>query len=211
MKGQWITYSAAELDWIEANRTRPRRESHAEFVALFGRDDVSFTNYKALCTRKGWKAGSTGCFPKGNISHNKGKKGFCAPGSEKGWFKKGVRGGRAKKLYKPIGSERVSKGGYVERKVNDDLPLQSRWQTVHKINWEAANGPVPEGHRLKCLDGDKQNTDQANWIAVPLALGPRLAGLKRGLNYDTALPQLRSALLVAAQLEYAIKKAKANG
>jgi hypothetical protein len=32
---------------------------------------------------------------------------------------------------------------------------------------------------LKCLDGNKQNTDPSNWEAVPRALLPRLAGGNR--------------------------------
>lgn len=206
MKGRQLSYTPAELAWIKSNCTRPRADAHAEFVTRFRRDDVSLDNYKALCTRKGWRTGRTGCFPKGNVSHNKGKRGFCAPGSEKGWFKPGERGGVAIKLYKPIGTERVSRDGYIERKVNDDLPLQARWKTVHRINWETANGPLPDGHRLKCLDGNKANTAASNWVAVPYALGPRLSGLKRGTPYDTAPPELRPVIMAAAKLEHAIRE-----
>lgn len=211
MKGRQIIYSAAELDWIEARQTQPRRALHAQFVARFGRDDVSFDNFKALCTRKGWKTGRTGHFAKGNVSHNKGKKGICAPGSEKGWFKKGQLSGRAAKLAKPIGTERVAKGGYLQRKVNNDLPLQRRWKFVHVINWEAVNGPVPKGHALKCRDGNRQNTDPSNWDLVPRALLPRLAGAKKGINYDTAPAELRPTLMATARLEHAIREAKADG
>ena len=211
MKGRQIIYSAAELDWIEARQTEPRRDLHAQFVAQFGRDDVSFENFKALCTRKGWKTGRTGCFPKGNVSHNKGKKGVCAPGTEKGWFKKGQLSGRAAKVVKPIGTERVAKGGYLQRKVNNDMPFQRRWKFIHAINWEAVNGPIPKGHALKCRDGNRQNTDPDNWVLVPRALLPRLAGAKKGINYDNAPAELRPALLATAKLEHAIREARQDG
>jgi hypothetical protein len=63
--------------------------------------------------------------------------------------------GRRVRLYKPIGTERISKDGYLERKVNDDLPLQRRWRAVHLMVWEAAHGPVPKGHAIVFINGDK--------------------------------------------------------
>lgn len=111
MKGHRIEYSDAELFWIHDNHKRPRREAHAEFVDLWNRPDVSLSNFTSLCKRKGWMTGRTGCFKKGQVPPNKGQKGYCAPGSEKGWFKKGQRRGVAVELYKPIGTERVSKDG----------------------------------------------------------------------------------------------------
>jgi hypothetical protein len=73
------------------------------------------------------------------------------------WFKKGVRQGVAVRLYKPIGTERVAKDGYLQRKVNDDLPLQARWRAVHVLLWEAAHGPVPKGHAIAFRNGDKRD------------------------------------------------------
>jgi hypothetical protein len=205
MKGQWISYSAKELAWIEARKDQPRRELHEAFIGKFGRTDVTLTNFKALCKRKGWMTGRTGQFFQGQVSHNKGQKGVCAPGSEKGWFKAGVRQGIATKLYKPIGTERVSKEGYIERKINDDLPLYRRWRMLHLINWEALNGPVPDGHRLKCLDGDRSNTDPANWQAIPNALAPRLNG-RFGRGYDQAPAELKPVIMATAQLEHAVRE-----
>jgi len=98
-------------------------------------------------------------FKKGQTPPNKGLR---RPGWHRGrmketQFKKGVRQGVAVQLYKPIGSERLSKEGYLERKVNDDLPLQGRWKQVHRIVWEEANGTVPKGHIVGFKDGDKTN------------------------------------------------------
>lgn len=205
MKGHWISYAAAELAWIEARKDQPRRELHEAFIAKFHRADVTLTNFKALCKRKGWMTGRTGQFFKGQVSHNAGMKGICAPGSEKGWFKAGVRQGVASKLYKAIGTERVSKDGYIQRKINDDMPLQRRWRMVHLINWEAVNGALPKGHRLKCLDGDRSNTDQANWQAIPYALAPRLNG-RFGRGYDQAPAELKPVIMATAQLEHAVRE-----
>ena len=59
--------------------------------------------------------------------------------------------------YKPIGTERVTIDGYLERKINDDMPLQKRWRAVHIVHWEQVNGPLPAGHALVFRDGNKRN------------------------------------------------------
>lgn len=201
---RYITWTAEELAWIEANAGRLRREAHAEFCQIFDRPDVSMSNYAALCKRNGWFTGRTGQFQKGQATHNKGRS-FCAPGSEKGWFRPGTRSGVAVKLYKPVGTERMSKDGYLERKIHDGMPLQSRWRAVHLIRWEEVNGPLPKGMALKCLDGDKTNTDPANWVLVPRALLPRLNG-RFGRNYDAAPAELKPAIMAIARLEHAARE-----
>lgn len=210
MRGRPITWSDAELAWIEEHRHMIRREAYAAFVERFNRTDVTLVNYISLCKRHGWSSGRTGRFEKGQISHNKGKKGVIYPGCEKGWFKPGVRRGVATKLYQPIGSERVGKSGYIERKVNDDLPPRRRWRAVHLIRWEGANGTVPEGHVLKCLDGDRTNTAPDNWVCVPRALLPRLAAGKKGIAYDTAPAKLKPTLLAIARLEHAARERRSE-
>jgi len=204
MKGRRIAYTEAELAWIEAHARLPRGTLHRLFVARFGRSDVSRANLTALCKRRGWLTGRTGRYEKGRTPENKGRKGCHAPGSEKGWFRKGERRGVAVKLYKPIGTERVSKDGYVERKIHDGMPLQSRWRAVHLIRWEETNGPLPEGHALKCLDGDKTNTDPSNWEAIPRALLPRLNG-RFGRDFETAPPDVKRTILAVVKLEHAAR------
>jgi len=95
-------------------------------------------------------------FKPGNVPHNKGKKGWQAGGrSAETRFKPGNRTGKAARLYQPIGTERITKEGYLQRKVNDDMPLQRRWKMVHRIVWEEHNGPVPDGHVVTFINGDK--------------------------------------------------------
>jgi len=208
VKGRAIIYSNEELAWIEAHKSLTRRDLHRRFVARFGRAEVSQQNLTALCKRRGWLTGRTGRFVQGQDSWNKGKCMPAHPNSVATRFKKGNRTGRANHVYKPIGTERLSRDGYLERKIHDGLPMQSRWQAVHRINWEALNGPVPEGHALKCLDGDRTNTDPCNWIAVPRALLPHLTGRWRSIPYDTAPPELKPIILAAAQVILATREAR---
>lgn len=107
--------------------------------------------------RRGDNPGVPFRFPKGHVPANKGlRRPGWGPGRMKQTqFKKGVRQGVAVRLYKPIGTERVSKDGYLERKVNDNLPLQARWRAVHLVIWEAAHGPIPAQHAVRFKNGDK--------------------------------------------------------
>jgi hypothetical protein len=112
--------------------------------------------------RRGDNVGKAHRFLKGHVPANKGKKGWCPEGCKPTQFKPGHRGGRALEKYQPIGTERISKDGYLERKINDDMPFQRRWRAVHLLVWEAANGPLPAGHAIAFKDGNKQNIDLAN-------------------------------------------------
>lgn len=211
MKGRQLHYSKVELSFIEARRTLSRAAAYADWLATFNRSDVSFNNFKALCKRRGWLTGRTGRFVPGAEPVNKGQK--CEPGkgglhpnARATQFKKGVRQGVAVALYKPIDTERLSKEGYLERKVHDGMPLQSRWRAVHRLNWEAIHGPLPKGLVLKCLDGDRRNTAPSNWEAIPRALLPHLIA-HRGLDYDGSEPEVRPAILAVAKVKHAVKKA----
>ncbi|RHW17172.1 HNH endonuclease [Sphingomonas gilva] len=205
MKGRAIHYSAEELTWLEENREMSRRDLHRLFVMFFGRDDVSPDHIKALCSRKGWKTGRTGQFAPGMTPSNKGKSMPFNANSARTQFKKGSMSGRARALYKPIGTERLSKEGYVERKIHDGLPLQSRWRAVHLIRWEEQNGPLPRGMCLKCLDANRLNTDPSNWAAIPRALLPRLAG-RWTMPYDSAPDELKPVILAMAKVKHAAKE-----
>lgn len=140
-------------------------------------------------------------FPKGHVPHNKGKRmpGWAPGRMAETQFKKGQRTGRANNLYQPIGTERVTKDGYLQRKINDDMPIHRRWQFVHRIVWEEHNGPIPAGHNVIFKDGNYRNFDidnlelisRADWMKrhtfhnYPDEVREQihmLAGFKRKLN-----------------------------
>ncbi|TGP22318.1 MULTISPECIES: HNH endonuclease [unclassified Mesorhizobium] len=205
MKGRQIRYSDEELSFIEWRQAMSRRALHAAFVARFGRPDVKLEDIKALCSRRGWLTGRTGGFEKGSIPFNKGKPHPARGRAAETQFKKGSMTGAAAAKYKPIGTERFNKDGYLERKIHDGLPLQSRWRLVHLIRWEELNGALPAGEALKCLDGDRRNTDPSNWRAIPRALLARLAG-RYGRGYDAAPSALKPTILAIAELEHAARE-----
>lgn len=212
MKGHPIRYSAEEMVWLEENRSLPISEYHAQFCAAFGRE-VGAANLHALRKRKGWKTGRSGHFAKGAEPHNKGIPcpegvGGHHPNVQRTQFQKGHgRSGVAMKIYKPIGTERTSRNGYRERKIHDGMPLQSRWRAIHLIEWEALNGPIPEGHCLKCLDGNRLNTDPSNWEAIPRGVLPHLSA-RFGMQYDTAEQDVKPSIMAVAKLKHAVKEAR---
>jgi hypothetical protein len=135
-------------------------------VALLGlRKSAEYLASPDACRlRRGDEVGKAYRFKKGHTPANKGtRRPGCAPGRmAETQFRQGERSGRAARLYKPIGSESVSKDGYVMRKVNGDLPFHRRWRFVHRLVWEEANGPVPKGHAIVFRNGDKRDTRLEN-------------------------------------------------
>jgi len=209
MRGYAISYSSDELKWIEENRTLPRREAHRQFCDLFGRSEVSLDQYKALCKRKGWLTGRTGQYEKGSVPANKGKKMPYNPNSARTQFKKGRLPHNTHHLY----HERVSKDGYVEISINETNPhtgFERRYVLKHKWLWEKEHGPVPEGHCLKCLDGNKENVDPSNWELIPRAMLPRLNGV-RGRSYDAASAELKPTILAVTKLEHKARQVQQRG
>lgn len=134
-------------------------------------------------------------FQKGHVPANKGlrRPGWSAGRMRETQFKPGVRQGVAVRLYKPIGTERISRDGYLERKVNDDLPLQRRWKAVHRIIWEEANGPIPKGYCIAFRDGNKRNVAIEN-----LELRSLAENMRRNTVHNLPKPVAHAVQLLGA-------------
>jgi hypothetical protein len=139
--------------------------------------------------------GSATRFQKGLVPWNKGLKGYTAGGrSAETRFKPGHRTGRAHQLYRPIGAERISKDGYLERKIHDGLPMQSRWRAVHILLWEKHHGALPKGHAVVFRNSDKADIRIEN---LDLVTRNQLMRLNSYHNYPKDIAQaiqLRGAL-----------------
>lgn len=137
--------------------------------------------------RKGDNVGKDTRFQKGQGAWNKGSSYHPGGRCRDTQFKKGHLGGRAKDIVKPIGFERISKDGYLERKINDDMPLQKRWRAVHRIVWEEANGSIPARH-VVCFKAG-QFTNRREEITVDrLELVHRRDLMKRNSLYNYPKP-----------------------
>lgn len=99
-------------------------------------------------------------FKKGHTPWNKGKaKNW--KGGEETQFKKGNKPHN----WVPIGSERITKDGYIQIKIQEGK-LQQNWRGKHILIWEEHNGPLPKGYAILFGDGDKRNFSLDNLILV---------------------------------------------
>lgn len=98
--------------------------------------------------RRGNEVGKAFRFKKGQTPFNKGAAGWNAGGrSHETRFKPG-RAAQDAHNYVPIGSTKLSKDGYLVQKTTDDPSIfpARRWVAVHRLVWEATNGPIPDKH-----------------------------------------------------------------
>ena len=100
-------------------------------------------------------------FRKGHVPANKGQKGISYPGMKYTQFKKGSKSHN----WVPLGSERITKDGYIQVKI-DDGKFQHNWKGKHILIWEAGNGPVPKGYAIIFGDRNKLNFELDNLILV---------------------------------------------
>lgn len=188
MKGQQIKYSQEELKFIKARRTLVRKELHEAFCGKFKRTDISLINLNALCKRKGWLTGRTGCFKKGNIPH--------PDAHPKGSNKTSFKSGRLPHNWKPVGSERISKDGYVEVKTKEPRT----WRLKHRVVWEGERGGVKKGYIIILLDGDKTNCDVNNLYEISRAVNSQLN--KYGYGSLTGELRVSAAIMKKLELKY---------
>ena len=101
-------------------------------------------------------SGLTGKFRKGQTPHNKGKK------MPKEVYEKVKHTmfakGSVPPNHRPVGSERISKDGYIEVKVAEP----NKWRLKQRVVYEEAKGKIPEGCTIIFLDGNKRNFDIDN-------------------------------------------------
>ena len=139
-------------------------KTYKEIVEIFNKKyDLEMTVKKlsSLLGRKKIKTGTTGCFRKGFIPWNKGKKGYM--GANKTSFKKGNK----PKNWRPVGSERIDDEGYTLIKVSNEGGMLKRWALKHRVVWEQHHKKkIPKGSVIIFADGNKNNLNIENLICV---------------------------------------------
>lgn len=126
------------------------------------KSDAYLQSMKSGRLKKNDTRGKANRFKKGNIPWNKGKRFNAGENAKQRRFRRGELNGRAKELYKPLGHERVNKNGILERKIKSDGPSSQRWKSVHRMIFEEHNGPIPDGHIVVFIDGNRRNFDICN-------------------------------------------------
>ena len=68
----------------------------------------------------------------------------------------------------PVGAERVTFAGHVEVKVQEDGLRSEVWRKKAFVLWEAAHGPIPEGHIVVVSNGDQRDVRLDNLELITL-------------------------------------------
>ena len=145
--------------------------------------------------RRGDNVGAATRFKPGNQTWNAGMKGLdMGPRSHATRFKKGERRGAAARNWVPIGSERITDDGYLQRKLTDTGYPPRDWVAVHIIVWTEHHGPVPKGCTVTFKDGNRANVDIAN---LELLTRRELMARNTVHNYP---PELRKVIRLKAVL-----------
>lgn len=118
--------------------------------------NVTSRTIKSYKANNKLNSGLSGKFRKGQTPHNKGKK------MPKEVYEKVKHtmfaNGNVPPNHRPVGSERISKDGYIEVKVAEP----NKWRLKQRVVYEEAKGKIPEGYTIIFLDGNKRNFDIDN-------------------------------------------------
>ncbi|MBH1745236.1 HNH endonuclease [Stenotrophomonas maltophilia] len=148
-------------------------------------------------------------FKPGTTPPNKGlrRPGWHAGRMRETQFKKGRPASEARN-YVPIGTEKVDPKRKVPmRKVTDDpgvFPV-NRWRPVHVMVWEAANGPVPEGHivvfrpGLKTLVAAEITADRLETVTLA-------ENMRRNSYHNRFPPELKELVHLKARITRRVRR-----
>ena len=168
MSHKWTEEEKAYLAEITPGR------SHKEIYALcqeqFDWKIPSVDTIKGAIHRYGLSTGRTGRFYKGQPGRNNGTK--MLPEVYRKMAPTMYKKGNIPHNTHPIGTEVVNRDGYTFVKVSDDrtIPHWKNWKMKHRLIYEAAHGPIPEGNIVIFLDGDRNNMDLENLACISKSL-----------------------------------------
>ena len=153
-------YTFEHYKYIQKNIKNPEKK----LVEMFNKEfdiKINIGILGNIKTKLGLKSGLVGGrFEKGMTAINKGKKwdDFMSKKGQKNSLKTAFKKGNIPHNHRNVGSERITKYGYVEIKVSEP----NSWKPKHKYIYEKINGPIPKGHKLIFLDGNKSNVSIEN-------------------------------------------------
>lgn len=178
-----------------------------EIAQRLGRSYLSIknrANILGLQKSTAYMAKRPGCFRKGHGTWNAGISWHSGGRSAETQFKPGIQ----PHTTVPVGTEVITKDGYIRRKVRDDAPpnmSRKNWEFVHVIEWERHNGPLPKGHIVRFSDGDNRNLAPDNLVAVSRREN---AVINRWMAIKEMPPGGLHALMLAARIKIKAKELK---
>lgn len=162
--------------------------SAGQIAKRLGRSRASIKNRAAKLGLK--KSCNPGRFSLGQTPWNAGSHYVAGGRSSETRFKTGHR----PHTWNPIGHERVSKDGYLQRKLTDTGVTRRDYVFVHRLIWRWHDKTVPAGHALIFKDGNKRNFDINNLEVIPRAELMRRNSVHNYPKEIAQLVQLRGAI-----------------
>ncbi len=192
-----MKYLKIHEDFLRKHEATPRKKLAELFNAKF-KVQVSIKGLSQKCRKLGLVCPNNGCFKKGSIPANKGKKGLT--GANKTSFAKGNV---------PLSTRKV--GTISTRKDKNERPYMhikvaepNKWQMLHVYIWETKHGKIPKDYCVIFKDKDTLNPRLDNLMLVSRA---ELARLNQKYAYiDESLKE--TALQVIKINDAIIKKSK---
>ena len=149
------------------------------------------------CTKNHLQNGLTGCFEKGHIPANKGKKwdDYLTPEQQAKarqtcFSSERIVNNQNHTWYHKIGDEMEDKDGYIKVKCfnhakenGGDARHSTRcWKLKNRLLWEQNYGPIPDDSIIIFLDGNTRNFDLSNLAMITKKENAIIN--KYGLRYD---------------------------
>lgn len=100
--------------------------------------------------------------------------------------------------HKPVGTERLTKDGYMEMKIGEP----NLWQSLHRMMWEETFGAIPKGMNVQFVTKDKTNLNPWN-----LELKTKAQNMKKN-SYHNYGPDISKAIQLIGALNRQINKRK---
>jgi hypothetical protein len=199
-------YTPKEL-WFIKSKIAGR--SYAELTALFNKRfelSMTVTQISGTIARYNLTNGRDCRFPPGLVPFNKGRKGSCPAGCEKGWFKPG----NTPQNWQPVGTEIIDEDGYTKVKTRNP----KTWKFKHRLIWEKANGKIPRGHIVLFADRDRSNFALDNLILVSrneLAVMNHLGLISNDKDLTMVGKSIADIKILIAERKRSAKKPKRKG
>lgn len=154
-------------------------------------------------TRPGSTRGGATRFQPGLVPWNKGLKGFKPGGRAR---ETQFKPGQLPHNHNPIGHERITREGYLERKVTDTRVTRHDYVAVHRLVWEQHHGPIPPGHVVAFRDAAPRHT---NITIDRLELIDR-AELARRNTIHRYPPEVKAAIRKVARVKRTLQEKLKN-
>lgn len=183
------------MDYIPGHEEKEIREAFNDRFGII-LTEGQIGNFK---NNYGVKSGTHGgCFKKGMIPQNKGKK--MSPEVYEKVKRTMFRKGNIPPNHREVGTERISKDGYIEVKVAEP----NKWELKHRIVWREHYGEIKDGEVIIMIDGNSLNTNIENLRKITRAELVRYN--QDGLASDNV--ELNETALLIAKLKTAKGKKK---